>query len=305
MKYEQKLLELVRKNDRVMVMTAENRAPMRNIIPELGDHFVDTGITEQTLVGSAAGLALRGRIPVAHALTTFLTMRAFEFIRTDVALANLPVKLVGFVPGFLSEANGPTHQAIEDIALMRAMPNMQIFCPADEGDLLTGMEQVILTESPAYIRYNIRPSVVEHAPFQWGKAEVFGEGNSEVTLLTYGTLFTEAYQAWSQLCDDGVSCKLVHMRSLRPFDEKAIIDAAKSSQLVVTLEDHFLTGGLFSIVSETLCRNQLSCSVLPLGLDGVWFKPALLKDVLEFEGFTGPKIAEKIYRHFKSLGAEK
>src|SRR3970040_3153918 len=105
MNYEQRLLELIQNDDRIVVMTAENRAAMRNLASQIGDRFIDVGIAEQTMVGMAAGLALRGRIPVVHALSTFLTMRAFEFIRTDVGIAHLPVKIVGYVPGFLSEAN--------------------------------------------------------------------------------------------------------------------------------------------------------------------------------------------------------
>src|SRR5262249_42991269 len=110
--YEQSLLALAAQREDVVVMTAENRAHVRNLPAALGPRFVDVGICEQTLVGAAAGLALRGRTPVVHALASFLTQRAFEFIRTDVGVAQLPVKLVGFVPGLLSEANGPTHQAI-------------------------------------------------------------------------------------------------------------------------------------------------------------------------------------------------
>src|SRR4029077_47260 len=129
------------------------RAPIRSLVAALGDRFLDTGITEQTMVGMAAGLALRGRIPVVHALATFLTMRAFEFIRTDVGIPALPVKLVGTVPGILSEANGPTHQALEDISLMRGIPNMCVFCPADVDDLLSGLEVIVHSRSPWYIRY--------------------------------------------------------------------------------------------------------------------------------------------------------
>src|SRR5579864_5499571 len=116
MTYEELLIQLAMEEERIVVMTAENRALVRNAPKALGARFIDTGITEQTMIGMAAGLALRGRIPIVHALAPFLTMRAFEFIRTDVGIARLPVKLVGAVPGFLSEANGPTHQAIEDVA---------------------------------------------------------------------------------------------------------------------------------------------------------------------------------------------
>ena len=131
-----------------MVVTAENRAAIRNLPAVLGERFIDVGIAEQTMIGMAAGLALRGRMPVVHALAAFLTMRAFEFIRTDVGIGRLPVKLVGGVPGFLSDANGPTHQAIEDIALMRGIPGMKVFCPADEADLIAALPALLADPAP-------------------------------------------------------------------------------------------------------------------------------------------------------------
>jgi transketolase len=137
--YEQTLLELAQADERIIIMTAENRAAIRNLPNLLPGRFIDTGITEQTMVGAAAGLALRGRVPVLHALATFLTLRAFEFVRTDVGIGGLPVKLVGGVPGFLSDGNGPTHQAIEDVSLMRGIPGFHVFCPADEEDLVLAL----------------------------------------------------------------------------------------------------------------------------------------------------------------------
>src|SRR5256885_10133156 len=141
--YEDFLKERAARDDALVVMTAENRAAIRNLPAALGERFIDVGICEQTMIGAAAGLALRGRTPIVHALATFLTMRAFEFIRTDVGIPRLPVTLVGGVPGFLSEANGPTHQALEDIALMRGVPGMHVFCPADRDELVTGMAAVL------------------------------------------------------------------------------------------------------------------------------------------------------------------
>ena len=129
MTYENLIRETALADDRLMVLTAENRALIRTLPPILEGRFLDTGITEQTLIGAAAGLALRGRIPVVHILACFMTMRAFEFIRTDVGIPHLPVKFSGFVPGFLSDGNGPTHQAIEDVSLMRGIPGMTVFAP--------------------------------------------------------------------------------------------------------------------------------------------------------------------------------
>jgi len=304
MDYESKLKELALGNENIVVMTAENRAPVRSMPQVLKERFIDTGITEQTLVGAAAGLALRGRIPVAHALATFLTMRAFEFIRTDVGLGNLPVKLVGFVPGFLSDGNGATHQALEDVSLMRAIPNMNVFCPADGEDMVLGLQAIIESPSPWYIRYNPRKAAMTHASdFQIGKAEVIDQANlpptTDVALLVYGTLFTESLQAKAILEESGVSVRLVNLRTVKPIDESAVMEAIDKSKLTVTIEDHFLTGGLFSIVAEMLLRNGRTAPVLPIALDNTWFKPALLPQVLEYEGFTGPKIANKILMKLK------
>ncbi len=293
MNYEELLQKLVQEDDRYVVMTAENRAAIRNLPPKIKDNFIDTGITEMTMVGVAAGLASRGRVPILHSLATFLTMRAYEFVRTDVGISGAPVKLVGGVAGFLSEANGPTHQAIEDVALMRGIPPVNVFCPADEADMMLGLEAVIKDNNPWYIRYNNLKPVVEHAPFELGKAEVFGDGK-DVTILVYGMLFKEAYEAKKLLEEKGVGVKLVNLRSLKPIDTEVVLDAVNNSKMVVTLEDHFKVGGLYSILSELMVENKASGNVLPMALDNKWFKPVLLKDLLEYEGFTGKQIAEKI-----------
>src|SRR5687768_13611987 len=133
--YPDTLRELAQDDERVVVLTAENRAAIRSLPPLLGKRFIDVGICEQTMIGVAAGLALRGRRPVCHALATFLTLRAYEFIRDDLGIPNLPAVLVGGVPGFLSDANGPTHQAIDDVSLMRTIPNVRVVCPADDLEL--------------------------------------------------------------------------------------------------------------------------------------------------------------------------
>lgn len=295
MSYEELLTRTARTNEQVVVMTAENRALVRNLPAILGKRFIDTGITEQTLIGAAAGLALRGRIPVVHALAAFLTMRAFEFIRTDAGIPNLPLKLSGFIPGLLSDANGPTHQAIEDVALMRGIPNMTVYAPADEDDLLKMLPYIWESYSPAYTRINIRKPVYEHAEYIPGKAEIICEG-TDVTILTYGLLFEQTLAAAELLKAENISVGLINMRSLKPVDEQAILLAAKSTTIVV-VEDHFITGGLYSIVAEVLLKHQQTADVLPVSLAEKWFRPGLLNDVLYHHGFTGRQIADKIFLH--------
>ena len=292
--YEDVLRHLVETDERFIVMTAENRVAIRNLPHQIGNRFIDVGICEQTMVGSAAGLALRGRIPVVHALATFLTLRAFEFIRTDVGISGLPVKLVGSFSGFISEANGPTHQAIEDVSTMRGIPNINVWCPADEDDMVIGLETILCDPAPYYIRYNSTKPIIQHnREFAPGQAEVISEG-TDVTLLTYGILFGECYKAMEQLQKQGLSVGLINLRTLKPIDTAALLKAAQQSKLLVVVEDHFKIGGLYSILAETLLEAGVTAPVLPINLDGRWFKPALMADVLAYEGFTAEAIALKI-----------
>lgn len=302
MTYEQLITELALTDDRLIIMTAENRALIRNIPnnPALANRFIDTGITEQTMIGMAAGLALRGRVPVVHALAAFLTMRAFEFIRTDVGIANLPVKLTGFIPGLLSDGNGPTHQAIEDISIMRGIPHLQVFAPADEEDMLVMMPEIWKSKSPSYTRANLVKPIYQHDKnFRIGKAEVVDEP-ATITFFVYGMLFNQVYQAKQILEEQGHTVGLVNMRSLKPVDEEIILRSAKESELVVIVEDHFKTGGLYSIVAEVLLKHQTTGNVQSLSLNENWFKPARLSEVLDYEGFTPDKIASQVIKYLEA-----
>jgi transketolase len=299
MTYESTLRTIAEKDERVIVMTAENRAAIRALPDVLGQRFIDVGICEQTMLGAAAGLALRGRIPVVHALAAFLTMRAFEFTRTDVGIANLPVKLIGAVPGFLSDGNGPTHQAIEDIALMRGIPGMHVFCPADVEELTAFLPAIISSPAPWYVRFNALAPVVSHteAPIP-GKAEVLNEGY-DVALLTYGFMLREALRAQELLEAQGVSVHLVNLRTLVPLDTEVVLSAVLRCPLTVTLEDHLQTGGLHSILAELLLCNGMGADVLPIALSH-WFRPGRLEQVLDAEGFTGAQIASRIMLRLES-----
>lgn len=293
MNYEEKLIELSKYNNNLIVLTSENRASIRNFPKIVPNQFLDTGINEQSLIGIAAGMAIRGRLPIVHALAAFLTMRSFEFIRTDIGYPNLNVKLVGNFAGFLSTANGPTHQAIEDISLMRGIPNMNIYCPADEDDLIKGFESIVNYNRPFYVRFNDRKSLVEHSEFALGKAEIFGDGD-DVALLTYGTLFSEAYQAHEELINRGFHSRLLNLRSLKPIDQLEIKKAIKECKTIVVIEDHFRIGGLSSILAEILMNNKLSADVLTFSLENKFFKPLKLEEAINYEGFSTDQLVNRI-----------
>lgn len=298
-RYEDTLFDLAQTDSSILVMTAENRAAIRSLEARMGARFIDTGITEQTLVGMAAGLALRGNKPVVHALAAFLTMRAYEFIRTDVGIANLPVKLVGFVPGVLSDGNGPTHQAIEDIAIMRGIPGMKVFCPADEDELVACLPAIMADPSPYYIRYNGAPAVVPHPlPGRPDQAEIIaGNVGDDVLLLSHGILLGVAYQARYVLLARGLSVCVMNVRSPWPLDEATVMPAVAAARVTVTVEDHFRTGGLYSILAETLLAQKQTANVLPLDFGRTWFRPGTLPDVLAHHGFTADKIAARVCEH--------
>ena len=300
MNYEDALKEIVLDDEQYIVLTADTRSEIKNLPLLLGERFIDTGISEQTLIATASGFALRGRIPIIHAMSAFLTMRGFEFIRTDIGIGNLQVKMTGTHAGFLSEANGPAHQALEDISLMRGIPNVNIFAPADEQDLVICLPKIIEDSSAYYIRYNKTEPVYQHSKkFSPGKAEVISSGK-DITILTYGFLFSQAFHAKEIIESKGLSVGLVNMRTLKPVDEKLLNSLSTETEYIVTLEDHFITGGLFSILAEFYMRNNLTAKVIPIALENNWFKPLLINDILRHEKFTPDDIAERILRNMKS-----
>jgi transketolase len=186
---------------------------------------------------------------------------------------------------------------------MRGIPGMQVFCPADEQDMLIMLPKIWASPYPSYIRAITRKPTYNHTPdFEIGKAEIISKGE-DITLLTYGFMFEQALIAKYLLEKEGKSVGLINLRSLKPVDEKAILDAAKSSKLLVTIEDHFLTGGLYSIIAEIFLTNRITADVLPLALEERWFRPALLADVLEYEQFTGSHIARRILEKVNAGGA--
>jgi len=307
--YEDSLLRLVHTDERLVIMTAENRAPIKELIPLIPGRFVDVGIAEQTLIGMAAGLALRGRRPIVHALSAFLTMRSFEFIRTDIGISGLPVVMVGYVPGFLSDANGPTHQAIEDIGLMRLVPSVNVFCPSDQQELAEALPEILLTEEPWYIRYlNTNGTTNETGVhlLKIGKPNVVHRG-FEICILSYGVLLGYASRAASLLERSGISVQVVNVHTLKPIDTDFLEDCLAHFAMVVIVEDHFRLGGLSSIVAETVaqCHRRIEstgsrvAAIVPLTLGDRWFKPTLFKDVLQWEGFTAEALAARIMKQFK------
>lgn len=297
--YEAKLLEAVEKYPGVVIMTAENRFSMRNIPSVLGDKFVDVGIMEQNMVGIAAGLSASGKIPIMHALAAFLTMRSFEFIRTDLGYPNLKAIIVGTFTGFISQANGPTHQAIEDIGLMRIIPNVNVFAPSNIYEMCKIFEIINDIPGPVYLRYLDDTEVnygIEN--FKFGKNLQIKDGG-DVAILSYGTLLKNAVKAAEILDLNDIKASVYNFRFLKPMDFDLLHSIFSKYKKIVIVEDHYALGGLTSIIREEAFNFNAQVELLELNLKDRFFKPALLHDVIEYEGFDPNQIADKIIEFLK------
>jgi transketolase len=222
------------------------------------DRLINVGIAEQDMVGVAAGLANGGRIPFVSAASCFLTARALEQIKADVAYSDRNVKLCGMSPGVAYGELGPTHHSIEDIAWLRAIDNMTIVVPADPIETATAMRWAAATDGPVFIRVS-RMSVPQVYPddytFQPGRAVTLRDGN-DVTLISNGTVLWRALVAAEHLAADGVAARVVSMPTVKPLDVDAVIAAAAQTRGIVTAEEATTVGGLGGAVAETLAQHH-------------------------------------------------
>jgi transketolase len=259
MRYGDLLKNYIDLYHRHYIVSAENLGPMYYVMDDVGNNFFDVGIAEQGMLGIAAGLAIRKKVPVVHAMSAFLMMRAFEFIRTDAGFGNLAVKMVGTSSGILSAWNGATHQSIEDISLAMSIPNLNIFCPSDNGEMIEGLEKILLDDKPWYIRYNDCVPSIEHSRFDViGKGEIIGN-NSEIAIVTYGYMLNIVNKAADYLKNQyGIDVDIVNLRTIRPLDEEMLIDVANNHSHVICVEDHLTYGGAFTVISDFFARNNIS-----------------------------------------------
>jgi transketolase len=257
--YGNALLELGRTRPEIVALDADLSGSTKTgkFAKEFPDRFFNMGIAEQDMVGTAAGLALSGKIPFASTFAVFETGRAWDQIRLTVCYSNTNVKLVATHGGITVGEDGASHQALEDVALMRALPNMTVIVPADATETAAVIKSVADTRGPVYVRLG-RAKVPYVMPddyaFTPGKAYVFHIGK-DVNIIANGIMVGIAKDAASALAKDGIDAGVINMSTVKPLDEGVLLSAAKSSGLVVTAEEHSVIGGLGSAVSEYLSEN--------------------------------------------------
>ncbi|HRU38656.1 MAG TPA: transketolase family protein [Candidatus Goldiibacteriota bacterium] len=259
--YGDTLVKLGEKHKNLVVLDADLAKSTQTLRfgKKFPERFFDMGIAEQDMMGTAAGLAASGMNPFASTFAMFGSGRPWEQIRNSIAYPNLPVKIVVTHAGISVGPDGPTHQACEDIAIMRAIPNMKIVAPADSVEtekLITFLAEYY--DSPVYVRLARMNSPVvfgDDYEFEFGKARIIRKG-SDIAIISTGMMLVQAMAAAEMLAKDGISAEVIHMPTVKPLDEKAVIEAARATGRIITLEEHSIIGGLGSAVAEVLAEKQ-------------------------------------------------
>ncbi|MCX7046117.1 MAG: transketolase [Candidatus Sumerlaeota bacterium] len=314
------LSELTATDPRIYTLVADNGAIVFDNYRALHpDHFINCGVAEATMISAAAGMASTGLIPFTYTISNFIAERAFEQIRDDVCYQRMNVKIVGVGSGITYANLGPTHHGIEDIALMRMLPGMTVFSPADPRETFQATKAMAQIQGPCYMRIAGRgePSVHEgDFDFTPGKGIVLREGGS-VTIVATGVLVADALEAAILLEEKGIHARVINIHTLAPFDSEIIIRSARDIGAILTVEEHNVIGGLGSAVAETLarldCRTRGLCDdndeILPapafasLGLTGFcedYDTHNALKAQLGLDAAGIAKAAERLYWSKKS-----
>jgi len=257
--YGQVLLELGKRRKDIVVLDADLSGSTKTgkFAKAFPDRFYNVGIAEQDLVGTASGLSLTGKIPFASTFAIFETGRAWEQIRQTVSYSNLNVKLVATHGGISVGEDGASHQAIEDVALMRVLPNMTVIVPSDGNETRQVVNAIAEYYGPMYVRLgrNKVPAVMpEDHVFRIGKAYAFRMGR-DVNIVAMGIMVSIALEAARNLTQEGIDTGVLNMSTVKPLDMETLLEAATKCKLIVTAEEHSIIGGLGSAVSEFLCEH--------------------------------------------------
>ncbi len=258
--YGEALAEIGEKDDRLVVLDADLAESTKTAIfgKKFPERFIDCGIAEANMVSMAAGLATCGKVPFCSSFAMFATGRAYEQIRNSVAYPKLNVKVVASHAGISVGEDGATHQCIEDLSLMRNIPGMMVFSPADHEETKACIKALMDVDGPCYVRVGRLAVPAYNEPgldFDLFKAPVLREGE-DVTLFATGLEVAEALEAAEILATEGISAEVVNVHTIKPLDEETVIASAKKTGKVVTIEEHSIIGGLGSAVAECLAENH-------------------------------------------------
>lgn len=252
------ILELGRTNPDVFVLSGDVAGSTRAdwFGKQFPDRFLNMGISEQDMIGTAVGLSLAGKVPFVCSFSVFICCRAYDQIRVSVCYNNQNVKILGSHSGITVGPDGATAQALEDIAQMRVLPNMKVIVPADAIEAKKATIAAASIKGPVYLRVGRGPVPIvtdQDAPFEIGRANVLRDGE-DITIIAFGIMVNEALKASDEMKKESINACVINMHTIKPLDERTIISAVKKTKAVVTAEEHQINGGLGGAVAECLCR---------------------------------------------------
>jgi len=300
----QSLQALAQKDPRVLLLTGDlGFKVFDDFRKSFAPRFLNVGVAESNMIGLAAGLALEGKIPFAYSIVSFLTMRPFEHIRNDICFNNANVKLVGVGGGLSYGPNGPTHHALNDVALMRVLPEMSVICPGDPHEARWAIEAAYRHQGPVYIRLGRagEPCVHQQAlQTAWGQAIQLQDGH-DIALLVNGLLLPQANAVASLLSKEGLTVRLLSFPSVKPLDHAQIMDSFNQCEFVFTIEEHNLAGGFGSAVMELANQRGLKLEKLRVIAcpDLTIHKTGSHEYLRREAGLTTPQIFKKILGFIK------
>ena len=296
--YGEALVEQGRENPNIVVLEADlGKSTMSNLFQNAyPERYFEMGIAEANMASTAAGLALTGKIPFINSFAVFSTGRCYDQLRQTISIAGLNVKICGSSAGLSDYGDGSTHQSVEDMGLMRAIPGMTVLVPVDAVETTKMVAAMVSNPGPMYIRINRNdlPIVTPTAPpFEIGKLYTIQEGK-DVVVFANGVMVSRALTAAEELKAEGVSVKVVNVSTIKPLDRQAVIDCAKGMKAVVTAEEHSVIGGLGSAIAEAL-RLEKGVPLDFVGIEDVFGTSALnYEELLEHYGLTAQAITAKI-----------
>ena len=295
--YGEALAELVKENENVVVLDADltkstKTIEAKKVCPER--HF-NAGIAECNMMGMAAGLAASGKTAFASSFAVFATGRAFEIIRNSICYPNLNVKVCATHAGLSVGEDGASHQSVEDVAIMRSLPNMRVYVPCDQYETKAIIKHVADTYGPCYVRLGrgkVEDVFDENTTFEVGKVRTLRKGN-KTALFAMGLMVQEALKAAEELAKEGIDATVVNVSCLKPLDEEGILNITKDFDTVFALEEHSVIGGLYSTIVELTSRTK-PLKVVPIGINDTFGESGKAKDVLNKYGISAEHVVEVV-----------
>jgi len=300
--YSDALLDLIGKDKNIIALDADlaKSTTTFRIKEKYPDNFIDVGIAEQNLVGIAAGLSLNGHIPFVSTYAAFIAGRAFDQIRTTVCYSNLNVKLAGMHVGITVGADGPTHQMLEDIALMRVLPNMIILNPCDVNEAYNATVQAYKHKGLVYIRFVREATPVltkREDEFVIGKAKILRKGK-DITVVSSGQILSNVIEACNMLEKEGFDIELINVHTIKPIDTKTLADSVRKTGKLLVVDEHQIHGGLGTAVFETLALSNVHYQAGIIAVNDTFLTSGSPDELIEKYGFSADCIMSKIKSYF-------